>query len=71
MERYNKSQARTATEEYVKVAQKHGLTPTQLALAWCRCARDDELAGCGQFWTQHVTVTCKLTKQHSGDSVCG
>lgn len=36
MERYNKSQARTATEEYVKVAQKHGLTPTQLALAWCR-----------------------------------
>jgi aryl-alcohol dehydrogenase-like predicted oxidoreductase len=37
MERYNKSQARTATEEYVKVAQKHGLTPTQLALAWCRC----------------------------------
>jgi hypothetical protein len=39
MERYNKSHARTATEEYVKVAEKHGLTPTQLALAWCRCGR--------------------------------
>ncbi|KAF8062037.1 tas [Scenedesmus sp. PABB004] len=36
MERYNKSLARVATEEYVKVANKHGLTPTQLALAWCR-----------------------------------
>lgn len=36
MERYNKSLARDATEEYVKVAQKYGLTPTQLALAWCR-----------------------------------
>jgi aryl-alcohol dehydrogenase-like predicted oxidoreductase len=39
MERYNKSYARTATEEYVKVAEKHGLTPTQLALAWCRWGR--------------------------------
>lgn len=36
MERYNKSLARDATEEYVKLAQKYGLTPTQLALAWCR-----------------------------------
>lgn len=36
MERYNKSFARTATGEYVKIAQKYGMTPTQLALAWCR-----------------------------------
>eukprot|EP00775_Hariotina_reticulata_P004116 gene4116-4362_t len=36
MERYNKSLARVATEEYVKLAAKYGLTPTQLALAWCR-----------------------------------
>jgi aryl-alcohol dehydrogenase-like predicted oxidoreductase len=36
MERYNKSLARDATEEYVKLAQKYDLTPTQLALAWCR-----------------------------------
>jgi hypothetical protein len=37
MERYNKSLARDATEEYVKLAQKYDLTLTQLALAWCRC----------------------------------
>jgi aryl-alcohol dehydrogenase-like predicted oxidoreductase len=36
MERYNKSLARVATEEYVKVAEKYNLTATQLALAWCR-----------------------------------
>jgi len=40
MERYNKSLARDATEEYVKVAQKYDLTPTQLALAWCRWVLD-------------------------------
>ncbi|KAK9844071.1 hypothetical protein WJX81_003751 [Elliptochloris bilobata] len=36
MERYNKSLAREAVAEYAKVAQKHGLSPTQLALAWCK-----------------------------------
>ena len=36
MPRYNKSLARQAVAEYVKVAEKHGLTPTQLALAWCK-----------------------------------
>lgn len=35
MARYNKSLARQAVAEYVAVAEKHGLTPTQLALAWC------------------------------------
>jgi aryl-alcohol dehydrogenase-like predicted oxidoreductase len=35
MERYNKSLAREAVAEYVKVAEKHGLTPSELALAWC------------------------------------
>jgi diketogulonate reductase-like aldo/keto reductase len=36
MERYYQSLARSATEEYAELAKKHGLTPTQLALAWCR-----------------------------------
>ncbi|KIZ07435.1 Aldo/keto reductase family protein [Monoraphidium neglectum] len=36
MERYYQTQAKTATQEYVELAKKHGLTPTQLALAWCR-----------------------------------
>jgi hypothetical protein len=36
MERYNKSLARTATQEYMEVAKKYGMTPTELALAWCR-----------------------------------
>ena len=36
MERYTKSLAKQAVGEYAQVAQKHGLTPTQLALAWCK-----------------------------------
>jgi aryl-alcohol dehydrogenase-like predicted oxidoreductase len=36
MQRYTKSLAREATEKYVEVAKKHNLTPTQLALGWCR-----------------------------------
>lgn len=36
MERYTKSLARQAVAEYAAVAKKHGLTPTQLALAWCK-----------------------------------
>lgn len=35
MARYNASPARTAVGEYVQIAEKYGLTPTQLALAWC------------------------------------
>lgn len=35
MARYNASPARTAVGEYVEIALKYGLTPTQLALAWC------------------------------------
>lgn len=35
MERYIASLARTATEEYTALAARHGLTPVQLALAWC------------------------------------
>ena len=34
--RYNKSLAREAVAEYNNVAQKHGLSCTQLALAWCK-----------------------------------
>lgn len=29
-------QAREATLAYTAIAKKHGLTPTELALAWCR-----------------------------------
>lgn len=36
MERYNKSFAVNAVAEYVKVAEKHGMTPSELALAWCK-----------------------------------
>ncbi len=36
MARYQQSLAREAVEEYAKVAQQFGLTPTQLALAWCK-----------------------------------
>ena len=34
--RYNKSLAREAVGEYAQVAQQHGLSCTQLALAWCK-----------------------------------
>ena len=36
MERYTKSLAKQAVAGYAAVAKKHGLTPTQLALAWCK-----------------------------------
>jgi len=36
MDRFNKSLAREAIEEYVALAEANGMTPTQLALAWCQ-----------------------------------
>jgi len=36
MDRYKNSASEEATREYLSVAQKHGLTPVQLALAWCK-----------------------------------
>lgn len=36
MERFNKSLAREAVAEYAAIAQKYGITPTQLALAFCK-----------------------------------
>lgn len=36
MVRYQQSLAREAVEKYAELARQHGLTPTQLALAWCR-----------------------------------
>ncbi|KAJ9522733.1 hypothetical protein QJQ45_019856 [Haematococcus lacustris] len=36
MERYTTSTVKAAVGDYMEVASKHGLTPTQLALAWCR-----------------------------------
>ena len=36
MERFNKSLAREAVSEYAAIAQKYGVTPTQLALAFCQ-----------------------------------
>ncbi|CAL5225561.1 g8398 [Coccomyxa viridis] len=36
MERYTKSLAKQAVAEYAAVAKKHGVTPTELALAWCK-----------------------------------
>ena len=34
MARYQQSIGREAVEQYVQVAQKHGMTPAELALAW-------------------------------------
>lgn len=36
MERYRNPLAEEAVREYVRIAEKHGLTPTQLAQAWVR-----------------------------------
>jgi aryl-alcohol dehydrogenase-like predicted oxidoreductase len=36
MARYMESSARIATQEYMDIAKKYGMTPTELALAWCR-----------------------------------
>lgn len=35
MQRYKQSLAKEATAAYCDVAQRHGITPAQLALAWC------------------------------------
>jgi aryl-alcohol dehydrogenase-like predicted oxidoreductase len=35
MGRYKQSLAQTAVAEYVKIAESIGITPAQLALAWC------------------------------------
>lgn len=37
--RYNKSLAQEAVGQYAAVAAKHGLTPAQLAIAFCRSRR--------------------------------
>lgn len=36
MERFNKSLAREAVSEYAAIAEKYRITPTQLALAFCK-----------------------------------
>ncbi|XP_072981338.1 uncharacterized protein [Typha angustifolia] len=36
MERYNRSLAKEATDQYIQLAKKHGLTPVQLALGYVR-----------------------------------
>ena len=36
MSRFRTSLALDAVKEYSGIAKKHGLTPTQLALAWCK-----------------------------------
>eukprot|EP00983_Pelagomonas_calceolata_P042338 1138465-Pelagomonas_calceolata.AAC.2 len=36
MERYKTSMVKEAVIEYEKVAAKHGLTPSELALCWCQ-----------------------------------
>ena len=35
MERYKKSIAQEAVAQYIEVAEKYDLTPTELSLAWC------------------------------------
>ncbi|CAE8630676.1 unnamed protein product, partial [Polarella glacialis] len=36
MERYRNSDSEAATREYAALAERHNMTPTQLALAWCK-----------------------------------
>jgi aryl-alcohol dehydrogenase-like predicted oxidoreductase len=36
MERYKQSQVKVAVSAYEEVAAKYGVTPAQLALAWCK-----------------------------------
>ena len=36
MERFNQSQARKAVERYVQIAADHGMSPTTMALAFCK-----------------------------------
>merc|ERR1712203_1066700 len=36
MERYRNSDSEAATRAYAELARKHGLSPTELALAWCK-----------------------------------
>jgi hypothetical protein len=36
MERYNKSLAKEAVAQYCEVAAQCNMTPSELALAWCR-----------------------------------
>jgi aryl-alcohol dehydrogenase-like predicted oxidoreductase len=36
MGRYRNSDSEAATREYAALAKKHGMTPSQLALAWCK-----------------------------------
>ena len=35
MARYKQSLAQDAVKLYVTLAEKHGMTPTELSLAWC------------------------------------
>lgn len=36
MERFQQSQAMRAVRRYAEIAGDHGLTPTAMALAWCK-----------------------------------
>lgn len=66
MERYTKSLAKQAVAEYVKVAKKHGMTPTELALAWCKGKRCSAL--CTPVFSDAATHLhpCLLSAQASG-----
>jgi len=59
--RYNKSLAREAVAQYAKVAEKHGLTPTQLALAWCKSRWNVASTIIGATSMEQLKVRCPQT----------
>ncbi len=56
--RYNKSLAREAVAEYARVAERHGLTPTQLALAWCKSRWNVASTIIGATSMEQLKVNC-------------
>lgn len=70
MARYNSSPARQVVGEYVKIAKKHGMTPSELALAWCnqRWTVTSTIIGATKMDQLKVTTCISLNApfQHSG-----
>ena len=65
MARYNASPARTAVGEYVEIALKYGVTPTQLALAWCHQRSCVTSTIIGATSAEQLKVTVPASKSSS------
>lgn len=67
MARYNKSPAKAAVAAYAEIALKYGLTPTQLALAWCyqRPSVTSTIIGATTSEQLKVSLECFLLRLHA------